>query len=137
MHHENTKKLVDAISSKYDISIIDGIQKNDFDLSEFDRIGFASGIAFGKFYPQMLKIMNEKLPEGKSVFFLYTYGVKAKRYCNEARKIAKLKKAKIIGEFGCKGYDTYGPLKLIGGISKGHPNQKDLDNVIEFYANLE
>lgn len=69
MHHENTKKLVDAISSKYDISIIDGIQKNDFDLSEFDRIGFASGIAFGKFYPQMLKIMNEKLQKVNQCFF--------------------------------------------------------------------
>ena len=53
---------------KYGVTVINGIKDHDFDLSEFDRIGFATGIAFGKFYPQMLKIMDEKLPEGKAVF---------------------------------------------------------------------
>ena len=80
MHHGNTKKVVEAVSAKFDVTLIDGIKEKDFDLSEFDRIGFASGIAFGKFYPQMLKIMKEKLPESKAVFFLYTCGVKAKKY---------------------------------------------------------
>ena len=98
-HHGNTKKLVDAISEKYDITAIDGTKDNDFDLAEFNRIGFASGIAYGEFYPQMLKIINEKLPEGKEVFFLYTCGLKTKKYCNAARKIAEMKKAKILGEF--------------------------------------
>jgi flavodoxin len=136
-HHGNTKKLVDAISEKYDITVIDGIRDEDFDLNEFDRIGFASGIAFGKFYPHMLKLMDEKLPEGKDVFFLYTYGMKTDRYCNAARKIAEMKKAKILGEYGCQGYDTFGPLKLLGGISKGHPDKTDLRNAIEFYGNLK
>ena len=136
-HHGNTKKLVDAISEKYDITVIDGIKDEDFDLNEFDRIGFASGIAFGKFYPHMLKLMDEKLPEGKDVFFLYTYGMKTDRYCNAARKIAEMKKAKILGEYGCQGYDTFGPLKLLGGISKGHPDKTDLRNAIEFYGNLK
>ena len=137
IHHGNTKKLVDAISEKYDITVIDGIKDNDFDLAEFNRIGFASGIAFGKFYPQMLKIMNDKLPEGRSVFFIYTYGFKTEMYCNAARKIAEMKKAKILGEYGCQGYDTYGPFKLLGGIPKGHPDQTDLRNAIKFYDNLE
>jgi len=136
-HHGNTKKLVDAISEKYDITVIDGIKDNDYNLAEFNRIGFASGIAFGKFYPQMLKIMNEKLPEGKEVFFLYTYGAKMTMYCNAARKIAEKKKAKILGEYGCQGYDTYGPFKLLGGISKGHPDETDVKNAIEFYGNLK
>ena len=136
-HHGNTKKLVDAISEKYDITVIDGSKDNDFDLTEFDRIGFASGIAFGKFYPQMLNIMNEKLPEGKNVFFLYTYGVKTAVYCYAARKIAEGKKAKILGEYGCKGYDTYGILKFIGGISRVHPDKTDLLNAIEFYGKLK
>lgn len=137
VHHGNTKKLVDAISEEYDITVIDGIKDNDFDLAGFDRIGFASGIAFGKFYPQMLKIMNEKLPEGKAVFFLYTYGAKTKMYCNAARKIAEVKNSRILGEYGCQGYDTYGPFKLVGGISKDHPDKADLQNAIEFYGGLK
>ncbi|MGI6326575.1 MAG: flavodoxin domain-containing protein [Saccharofermentanales bacterium] len=136
IHHGNTKKLVDAISEKYDVTVINGIKDHDFDLSEFDRIGFATGIAFGKFYPQMLKIMDEKLPEGKAVFFLYTYGFKRKIYCHAARRIADMKNAKILGEYGCRGYDTYGPFKLLGGISKGHPDETDLQKAIEFYGSL-
>jgi flavodoxin len=135
-HHGNTKKLVEAISEKHDLTVIDGIKDEDFDLNAFDRIGFASGIAFGKFYPQMLKLMDEKLPEGKDVFFLYTYGIKTNRYCNAARKIAGMKKAKILGEYGCRGYDTYGPFKLLGGISKDHPDKADLQDAVAFYQNL-
>jgi flavodoxin len=136
MHHGNTKKVVEAVSAKFDVTLIDGIKEKDFDLSEFDRIGFASGIAFGKFYPQMLKIMKEKLPESKAVFFLYTCGVKAKKYSKAARQIAMMKKAEILGEFGCKGYDTYGIFRFLGGISKGHPNETDLRKAIEFYESL-
>lgn len=44
-HHGNTKKLVDAIAEKYEITAIDAMKHSTFDLSEFDRIGFASGIA--------------------------------------------------------------------------------------------
>ena len=128
--------MVDAISEKYDITAIDGTKDNDFDLAEFNRIGFASGIAYGEFYPQMLKIINEKLPEGKEVFFLYTCGLKTKKYCNAARKIAEMKKAKILGEYGCQGYDTYGLLKLFGGISKGH-QIKPICKRVEFYGNLK
>jgi flavodoxin len=32
----------------------------------------------------------------------------------------------IVDEFSCKGWDTWGPMKLFGGINKGRPNEKDL-----------
>lgn len=54
-------------------------------------------------------------------------------YCNTARKIAERKKATILGEYGCQGYDTYGPFKFLGAISKDHY----LRNAIEFYGNLK
>ena len=34
--------------------------------------------------------------------------------------------ATIVGDFTCKGFDTYGPIKLIGGIAKGHPDNDDI-----------
>jgi hypothetical protein len=42
----------------------------------------------------------------------------------------------IIGEFSCRGFDTYGPFKLIGGISKGRPNEKDLQKAGKFAQDL-
>lgn len=47
------------------------------------------------------------------------------------------KQGRIVGEFFCKGYDTIGPFKLIGGISKGHPDKNDPDNAKAFFKGLE
>jgi flavodoxin len=43
----------------------------------------------------------------------------------------------MIGSYGCRGYDTFGHLKLIGGIAKGHPDEKDIAGAIEFIKGLE
>ena len=44
--------------------------------------------------------------------------------------------SKVIGKFGCKGYDTFGPFKLVGGIAKGHPDEEDIKNAVEFVKGL-
>ena len=51
--------------------------------------------------------------------------------------ILKEKKTDIIGKFGCKGYDTFGPFKLVGGIAKDHPDEKDLKAAVSFVAGLQ
>jgi len=37
-----------------------------------------------------------------------------------------------VGEFDCKGFDTFGPWGKLGGIAKGHPDETDLDNARAF-----
>ena len=51
--------------------------------------------------------------------------------------ILKEKKTDIIGKFGCKGYDTCEPFKLVGGIAKGHPDEKDLEAAVSFVSGLQ
>lgn len=49
-HHGNTKKLFDAIKEyDNDVILIDVTKTIDISLSDFDRIGIASGIYFGIF----------------------------------------------------------------------------------------
>jgi flavodoxin len=43
----------------------------------------------------------------------------------------------IVGEFNCTGFDTYGLLKITGGIQKGHPNEEDLKLAEEFAQSLK
>ena len=105
------------------------------DLSDYDRIGFASGIYFSKFHQTILKFASENLPENKKVFMICTYGGNAAYKSLEV--ILKEKKTDIIGKFGCKGYDTFGPFKLVGGIAKGHPDEKDLEAAVSFVAGLQ
>lgn len=137
-HHENTKQLLDAIqaASSDEITLIDVTQTSSASLDKYDAIGFASGIYYSKFEKRVLAFAKEFLPQGKDVFFIYTYGAEKKGYTNAIREALDGKDANILGEFGCFGFNTFGPFKLIGGIAKNHPNQKDLENAITFYNKL-
>ena len=33
-------------------------------------------------------------------------------------------------------HDTFGPFKLVGGIAKGHPDEEDIKNAVEFVEGL-
>lgn len=135
-HHGNTKKLLDAIALKNDVDLIDVTQTPDPDLSGYDRVGFASGIYYSKFQKSVLKC-SERLPQGKSVFFIYTYGAKKNGYTDAIKKSISGKGAKILGEYGCFGFNTFGPFKLIGGIAKNHPNAEELAAAVTFYEGLK
>ena len=50
VHHGNTRKVVEQIAQNNDVDLIDATQVKEKDLSEYDRIGFASGIYYGKFH---------------------------------------------------------------------------------------
>ena len=114
--------------------LIDATQVKEKDLSEYDRIGFASGIYYGKFHQSVLDFASANLPGYKEVFLICTHGGSAAYQSIET--IIKDKHCNVIGKFSCKGYDTFGPFKLVGGIAKGHPNEKDLTAAMEFYQSL-
>ena len=69
VHHGNTKKLVDAIADAYGTELIDATKIKEKNLSEYDLIGFASGIYYSKFHKSVLKFAEDNLPESKKVFF--------------------------------------------------------------------
>ncbi len=133
-HHGNTKKLVEAIAQGRDVTLIDASAAGSADLSGYELIGFASGIYFGKFHESVTEFAKNNLPQGKKVFFLSTYGRSSNTKAIE--EAVKDKNAQIVGQFGCKGYDTFGPFKLVGGIAKGRPNEADLENASRFFDGL-
>lgn len=135
-HHGNTKKLIDAIAAEQEVTAIDAAEVKEADLSGYDLVGFASGIYYSKFHKTVLEFAEKNLPEGKNVFFLYTYGAEKKGYTNAITEAVKKHNANILGEFGCFGFNTFGPFKLIGGIAKGHPDDTDLKNAVSFFSGL-
>lgn len=93
-HHENTKKLVDAIKEAHpDIKTIDITENRVVDLSQYTRIGIASGIYYEKFNKDLTDYVREQLPHAKKVFGLFTYGNYSSRYTKEIRSIAEKKAA--------------------------------------------
>lgn len=136
-HHGNTKKLLDAIAAAHDVTCIDAAGTKTADLSGYDRIGFASGIYYSKFHKSVLQFAEHCLPQGKPVFFLYTYGAEKDGYTTAIEAVTQKKAAKTLGAFGCFGWNTFGPFKLIGGLAKGHPTQDDLSAAVRFYESLD
>ena len=98
-HHGNTKKLAEAIARCHDITLIDAAVQPNADLTDFDLIGFASGIDFGKFYPAVERFLSENLPENKDIFFLYTCAKSSNRFTMTIRASAAGKKAVCLGEY--------------------------------------
>ena len=136
-HHGNTLKILEAMAGEGGADLIDVTTRQVVRLEEYDCIGFASGIYFGKFHDGVLAFARQYLPQGKPVFFVCTYGGARGTGTKAISQIAKERKCPVLGEFSCKGYDTFGPFKLVGGIAKGHPNERDLDNARSFFRQIQ
>ncbi|WP_321421694.1 flavodoxin family protein [uncultured Methanobacterium sp.] len=125
VHHQNTKKVAEVISNCLEGDMFD---LNDFHpqkIQEYDLIGFGSGIYYNKPHKSMRNILKglDKVT-GKDAFTFITSG--DGRPNNWLSKQLTEKGFNILASFNCKGFDTVGPFKLIGGLNKGHPNEDDL-----------
>ncbi len=134
-HHGNTEKVVKRLAEKFSVDLINTAETDSADLSEYDIIGFAAGISFGKLYSKVTEFSKFVTP-GKKLFAIYTCGKDSPKYGEEIKTTALEKGCEYIGKFGCKGYDTYGPLKLIGGINKEKSTEEELSAAEEFFTNI-
>jgi len=138
IHKGNTLKIAKEMAEILKADIVKPSEVNPNKLAEYDLIGFGSGIYFGKHHINLLKFVDN-LPtfQGKKAFILSTSGLKQgiilKNLFNRTLKNKLLKKGfEIVGVFYCIGFDTSGLFKLVGGINKGRPNEKDLQKAREF-----
>jgi flavodoxin len=134
-HHGNTKKLCDAIKKEYDVVLLN-VKEDDIILDEYDLIGIASGVAYSKFYKDIEQVTKEKMPEGKNVFLMYTCGKLGQDFAKNIKSTLSLKKCNVLGTYCCKGFDTYGPLKLIGGINKENPTEDEINGAVKFFSEI-
>ncbi len=137
-HHGNTRLLLDTIAAKHEVTLIDATQPFTGSLADYDLIGFASGIYCFSFHRSVVKFAKKHLPEYKKVFLIFTYGGERMKehFCKRIFNALFDKHAIILGKFGCLGYCTFGPFKLIGGTAKGHPDELDICDAMDFYESL-
>ena len=84
----------------------------------------------------MTEYIKKSLPHAIKVFGIFTYGSPSEKYTKEIRSIVNEKGCKWIGEYGCLGFDTFGPFKLVGGTAKGHPTEDEIAGAVHFYETL-
>jgi flavodoxin len=139
IHHGNTEKIARKIGEVLGADLKKPNEVKPEDLNNYDLIGFGSGIFFWRFHASVLKFIDN-LPAmpGKKTFIFYTHGTPfGRRYSAEISEKLKAKGFSIAGKFDCRGWDTVGPLSLIGGINKRHPDEKDLARAAAFAEGLK
>jgi len=141
IHHGNTEKIAKVIANVLQARLVKPQELDISTVAEYDLIGFGSGIYWGKHHKSLLN-MVDKLPsqKNKKAFIFSTSGVGKKDMDKNHKFIREKLTGKeliIIGEFFCPGFDTFGPLKLVGGINKGRPNEQDLENARKFTKGLK
>jgi flavodoxin len=104
-------------------------------LAEYDLIGFGSGIYFGKHHRTIRKFVD-RLPAMSKDAFVFSTGGAARDQNGALVTQLKGKGLDVKGSFYCTGFDTFGPFKLVGGLQKGHPDEKDLENARVFARSL-
>ena len=138
-HHKNTEKIASVLAKTLNAEVKTPAETDLDKLSDYDLIGFGSGISFGSHYKVLLDFAD-KLPTvtSKKAFIFATSGQTGKttKFHQKLREKLESKGFSIVGEFNCAGFDTYGFLKIVGGIQKGHPDEEDLKQAEAFAQSL-
>jgi flavodoxin len=130
----NTRKVAESIARGLNCKAKDATGHPD--LTGYDLIGFGSGVYFSNPAKELQDFINAINPMKLKAFVFVTYGSQWQSTVESLRKMLLEKGFDVIGEFKSRGLDKYGPLKLVGGINKGRPNENDLKEAEEFAKNL-
>ena len=137
LHHQNTEQVANAMAETLGCEAVKVHELGERKISDYDLVGFGSGIFYSKHHRSLIEF-SEKLGQkqhGKA-FVFSTSGMTKLKSHDMLKKILVLKGYGVIDEFTCPGFDTWGPLKLIGGIKKNRPNDEDLEKAKAFVKKL-
>ena len=121
VHHRNTEKIAKVMAEILKADLTDPSETDTDKIKKYDLIGFGSGIYVGKHHKKLLEFIDD-LPvfKNKKVFIFSTSGMHEGGILNRFNKPLEKRLLKkgftIIGKFSCLGFDTVGPLKLIGAL---------------------
>ena len=142
IHHQNTKKIADAMAKVLKAKVVGPDEIKD--LKGYDLVGFGSGI-YGFKHHRSLFALVDRLPEqkGKKIFVFSTSGNGGTGYHNSLVKKLGEKGYNVVGQFGCKGFDTMpylgflSKLLIPNGINQGRPNGQDIEDARAFAKKMK
>jgi len=139
IHHTNTLKIAKVIGEVLNAKITKPTDVDIEILSDYDLIGFGSGIYNGKHHRSLLDLVSKlKTKNYKKVFIFSTATIPFEVMHRPLKECLIYKGFNIIGEFYCKGFMSHSFTKYIfGGLNKGRPNEKDLKKAQDFARKLK
>ncbi len=139
-HHQNTARVAQAMAGVLQADVVSPEDVLPEQMNQYDLVGFGSEIYFGRFHSKVRQLIRRLPPTEKSrpIFLFFTAGLPFLRrlwHWPVRRRLIKLGYLSV-GEFGCRGFDTVGPLFLIGGLNRKHPDERDLTRARDFARQL-
>lgn len=132
LHHGNTRKLLEGMRETCSFDMVSVSEAKSVNLMEYELVGFASGIFYGEPHTSILDFVKNNPDMPDKSFIIFTSGSNNKKYANSFVQLLETQNHKVLGVYHCKGFDTYGLWKWIGGIARNHPNQEDVEQGIAF-----
>jgi flavodoxin len=137
LHRGNTEKIANAMADAINADIMKYNEVDGYNIIDYDLIGFGSGIYYGKPNKDLVEFIDNLPPvKNRKAFVFTTSGKGNPDYTSKLAVKVSNNGFKVIGEYSCKAFDAWGPLKLIGGINKGRPNSDDIKEAQNFIKNL-
>jgi len=136
-HNDNTMKIAEAMSEVAPVTVTTLDDVKNYKLSQYEIVGFGSGIYYGKHDKQLLKFVEGVCDKKAYSFVFSTSG--SKNYEKNNSTLVKLLESKnkiVLGSFGCPGLDKFFIFRLFGGINKGHPNIDDFEAAQNFILGI-
>ena len=138
VHHGNTEKIAIAMANALQATLLKPGEVNVERIAECDLVGFGSGIYFRKHHRTLLALVDRlATTSGRKAFVFSTSGQGSSKYNQPLISRLIEKGFDVISSFSCKGFDTWGPIGLLGGMSKGRPNEEDLKQAENFARTLK
>ena len=134
--HGNTARVANAMAEVLDAAVIEPAQVDLRNLEQYDLVGFGSGIYGFSFDHELRSLVGSLLSTHDHDAFIFAtsgFGRVVERPFQ--RSLAALLRSagyRVIDTFCCAGFDTWLPLRIVGGLNKGHPDDADLDLAREF-----
>ncbi|AYF77442.1 flavodoxin [Nocardia yunnanensis] len=133
--HGNTRKVADAMAGVLDATVVEPEAVSAPDLDDYDLVGFGSGIFTQRFHPRLRDFVRAlpKQPRGKA-FVYVTSGFPPQIW--PMTRLVRRAGFEVVDTLSVRAFDTWAPLRLVGGVNKGKPDAADLAAAADFAAGL-
>ena len=134
IHHGNTRRVAEAMAAALGAQLFTVEEAAELDASQFDLVGLGSGIYFYRHHHELRWLVATwpRVPRKSFVFSTAGISSLASWWHGSLVRLLRRRGSEVIGEFSCPGFDTFGPLWLIGGLHRGRPSEHDLARATEF-----
>lgn len=127
--HRNTQKIAETIATVLDAEVTTPDLIDPARITEYDLVGFGSGIYMGKHHHQLLSFVASLPNVNRHRAFVFATSGFAdsplNRFSRSLTVPLNSKGFEISDGFSCRAKDTFFPFAPFGGIRKGHPDDAD------------